>query len=202
MTITPTNIFDLENTVKLAQSCGAKFFSWSPATPFRRGKDLAWKWDPSKATAIFDLEKKVMEEYKGFVVVLPKKAIALCKRLGNCGLGHKNAVLSPSGKIRPCLFLPEGDSTGDLRKESLEKVFRNPIAQFFHDLKEPGQEELCEGCKYRAYCGSCIVRPLKVIEREGRLCVWAKTNRMDDWLTCYKEYPYDPQRPIFVGEQG
>lgn len=196
MSVTSSNIFDLENTIKLARNLGAKYFSWAPIAPFGKGEELAWKWDASKAKAIYDLEMKMIEKYKGFVTVIPKEARFLFEKLGNCGFGYKNVALAPSGKIRPCLFLPETDPISDLKKYPLENVFRNPIFQFFRDLKAPS-EELCKGCKYLAYCGTCIVRPLKAIEREGRLCVWAKTYHIDDWLTRYQKYKFDPQNPNF-----
>nr|MBA4405573.1 hypothetical protein [Nanoarchaeum sp.] len=196
MSVTPDNIFDLENTIKLAKYLGVKYFSWSPIAPFGRGDKLAWSWDPSKAEEIGKLEARMFEEYKGFITVLPEAYQGMIDKIENCGFGFKNIVLSPSGKVRPCLFLPEDDSIGNLRKESLEQIFKNPILKYFRNIKLPSPV-LCSGCKYQEYCRQCIVKPLKAIEREGRLCVWAHTFQIAYWLARFQKYKFDPQRPVF-----
>lgn len=196
MTVTPSNIYDLENTIKLAKSLGAKFFSWSPVVAFGRGTTHAWSWNSSEAMAIHNLEKRMIEEYRDFFTVVSKETEVYFQKLGNCGLGYKNIAVSPSGKVRPCLFLSEAESIGDLRKDSLRNVLSHPLMQFFRNLKMPAEDD-CMGCKYQLVCAGCIVKPLTVIEKEGKLCVWAKTNKIGEWLGRYQKYQFDPEQPIF-----
>lgn len=196
MSATPESIYDLEETVLLAKSLGAEHFSWAPIAPFGRAQEDAWTWRPEEALTIHELEKRVMETYEGFVTVIPREAMGLLEKLGNCGAGYKNLAISPSGKVRPCLFQPETESIGDLRTESLDELFRKPILGLLANLKGPS-EEVCGGCRYWGFCGACAVRALTAIEREGRLCAWGKTQKISRWLSRFEDYPFDPDEPVF-----
>ncbi|MFA4947149.1 MAG: radical SAM protein [Candidatus Krumholzibacteriia bacterium] len=200
MSITPENIFDLENTVIMARDCGAKYFSFAPVLAFGRGKQVAWNWDGEKTQDVFKMEFDVIKKYEGFVTTVPKSSEEIFKKMGNCGMGYKNLVVSPSGKIKACLMLPEESYLGDIRKESLEEIFRKPILRQLREMRSPSDEdgELCHGCRYALYCKGCGLRPLNIFEKEGRICQWGERYRIQDWLPDYRKYPYDQSKPIFT----
>lgn len=197
MTATPETVFKIEETLLLAKKLGARYFGYTPVAPFGRGIDLAWEWKSADAPAISAMEVELAREYAGFLTVVEEHHLNFNGAQVNCGAGHKNLVLSPRGKVRTCLFEAESRSIGDLRNETLEQILRKPVLAYMRDLAKP-QLENCNGCRYQLYCAGCVIRPLAVFPREGRLCYWGHENNVQDWLGVDRSLKYDPERPVFA----
>jgi len=175
MQVTQFNVWSIERTLQLAKKLGARWFGWSPVLPFGRGKAVAWQWDPSLSEQIAKMEKSIRRKYHGFVVDIDDRALSLLDDFGNCGVGYKHAVLSPSGRIRACLFMKEDQSFGEVRSESLRQIFSKDILRILREVKVPRPEE-CHPCKFTAYCAYCPLRAVTVIQRAGITCRWAEQN--------------------------
>ncbi len=195
MTALPTTIFRTEETLLMAKGLGARYFSYSPVTPFGGGKELAWKWNGLDPHEVAEMEADLARKYAGFLTVLDENQ----RKAGseNCGAGHKNVILSPHAKLRTCIVLPEGDSFADLRSETLEEALRKPILEHMRNLETPRVAD-CEGCRYEGYCAGCVVRPLAALAREGRLCRWAHANSAQELLGACESLEYDEREPLFT----
>lgn len=180
MTVDRHNIMELERTVEFAKSLGARFFGYGPISPFGRGKDLAWGWDWRRAEEIAEMEARVLEANRGFIAVIDDPEGRESYEV-NCGAGHKNVVLSPTGSIAHCLFADRSVYLGNLREQSIDEVFSQPIFSFLHSLKEPNLDS-CQDCHYGVYCRGCTLRPLTVFAREGKVCEWATRNDLLPWI--------------------
>ncbi len=196
MQVTAFNFCEMENTLLLARRLGARWFGWSPVLPFGRGRDIAWDWDSSWVLKVAETEQRLREKYPDFIVTIEHEALKMNKDFGNCGLGYRHAVLSPSGKIRPCLFLSEDRFLGDAREEALELIFKHPDLALLKSLHSP-EPEKCAPCKYTNYCAYCSLRPLTVFEREGRWCRWGYENLTKISLLRLDRVNYDASRPMF-----
>ena len=189
MTTTPENIWYLEETCEFARNIGASFFGYNPVSPFGKGWEQAWSWNPEDLLRIAEIEKKVLEKYKGFIGVLDKNQQDTLSH-SNCGVGHKNAVLSPSGKVTFCLMADRRTYLGDLTEQTVEEVFSNPVVPFLRNLPVPSPMD-CSGCRYEHICRNCVLRPLVVMQREGRICRWGKRYRVADFMSLPDEVKFN-----------
>ncbi|MBZ5555503.1 MAG: radical SAM protein [Acidobacteriia bacterium] len=197
MCVTPRNIQDLDSTANFVRSLGVKIFSYAPAIAYGRGKQEAWTWEPSRAKEIQELESSVIEQNRDIIPILPAEELKRAEKdFGSCGIGTKNVALTPSGKIKACLFLAEEEHVGDLSEESLEDVFRKPIFKAFAELRNPSPER-CGGCRYVPFCKGCSVRALTIVEREHQLCRWAVSCGVQNLFRKFSKYENDGIGRIF-----
>lgn len=104
--ISPYNFKELEEIVKLSIENGAYKITWSSVLPFGKGKELAWTKDVQFFKEAQKIERDVYNKYKNFIAYFEQDLWDQINTLVNCGIGHKNVVVSPNGYIRPCLLLP------------------------------------------------------------------------------------------------
>ncbi len=183
MDITPDNFRDIRGTLLLAKKVGAKFFGYNPVIPVGNGKCIKWELKSEDIKEIAEHEIELAREHKGFLTVMPEKTVKELEKIGNCGVGYRTCVLGPTGKIRPCVVMPEEYMTmGDLTKESIEKVFANPLVKYLQNLHAPNKV-LCGKCKSSLYCRNCSVRAIFTNEKLDRHCKWFKRNKLERWVT-------------------
>jgi radical SAM protein with 4Fe4S-binding SPASM domain len=183
MNVTKTNLDEIENTLLLSKQIGAHWFAFTPVLDLGRGKALDPSYSLEQVKYITDLSKRLHEEYEGFIGYLDHDAfVEMFKNEGNCGAGHKVAVLGPTGKVRPCPLLPEDVLTfGDLTKDSVETVFSNPIIPMMSQLKSPNTDT-CSGCLNELYCRYCHTRGIIKLGELQSGCNWGKVNCIKNWL--------------------
>jgi len=182
MNVVKENIPDLENTLLLAKQIGATWFTFVPIVNIGRAKFLE-KLTVEQLSQFSDMSNKLNKEYKSFITTREHDQIVEeHKSEINCGAGYKSAVLGPTGKVRPCLLLPESVLTfGDLTKESVSDVFSNPVVPYLHQLKSPN-EETCSNCNYELICRYCITRGIDSQSIIGSACEWGKVNNTSKWF--------------------
>ena len=173
MVVDEQNFDDLENTLLLAKSLGAKVFSYSPLLPLGRGKDVfSTKWT-MKGADVFQKENYLAERYKGFLGVLSDEAVCDVEGSEGCGAGYRTFAMDPWGNIRPCAtFAPTEVVFGNLRTQSLEEVFGQPAIFAMKQLRAPSPE-FCSGCEHADFCRYCFLRGLHTSE-DVPDCLWRK----------------------------
>ena len=97
-----------------------------------------------------------------------------------CGTGEKSCAMGPTGKIRPCVLLPEEYVVfGDLRGSSVRDVFNNPLADRFRRIRQPLKQE-CDPCRFAYTCQPCIARGMMIGRRLNGGCKWIHENGIAD----------------------
>ena len=180
MTLTPDNWKEIEPTLLLAESIGARWFGWAPAMPFGRGCGVEWDLTVEEMEELAGKELELIKSHEGFVPVMPKVSSYLPDSW-NCGIGWKNVVMGPSGLVRPCLLLPESSCTvGDLKTESIREAFDKDIILGLRELPLPSAE-LCGECTLGAYCTTCPVRAMTKTDTSVH-CSWAEASGADELM--------------------
>ncbi|MDD5371361.1 MAG: radical SAM protein [Anaerolineaceae bacterium] len=136
MNVVKGNVHDIEKTLIFAKELGVTWFTFVPIVHVGRAKNLQ-KLTVEQLSHFIDSSIRLKQEYKSFIGAREHDQIVEeHKNEINCGMGYKAAVLGPTGRVRPCLLLPESALTiGDLTKESVSDVFSNPVVIFLNQLK-------------------------------------------------------------------
>jgi len=197
MTTATYNIDDLEATLELAASLGVNDFTATPVHAFGRGKQVAWgEVDEAQAVGyIYRALQRHPEVFHPIEIVFPE----LNDRLGNCGIGTKNIMVSPTGKLRACLYYAESEYVGDLRTQTLTEVFRSDAFRALATLRAPSPTT-CAGCRYETFCHNCIAKAMTVLEKEKRLCRWAYSTSFLSAHSRFRRLRYEAVDPIFRGQ--
>lgn len=191
MNLTEDNVHDIENTLLLAKSLGATWFSFSPVLDIGRGKDMDLVFTVEQLQWMGTLVEQLHEKYGDFFRYVDSETVRARQNIPNCGAGHRTAVMGPTGKVRPCLLLPEEYLViGDLTVQSVEDVFSNPVTTYLHNLVSPNAET-CKDCNWALYCRYCITRAILTQEKSESLCPWIQKNQLGKWITL-KRSPSTP----------
>lgn len=175
MSVTRDNFFDIEDTLKLSRSLGARIFGLTSVMDVGRGEGLDTANMPvqseEEARKYVEYEKRVLETHKDFIHFVTedqKKGLAAM----NCGVLHRSVVLGPDGELRPCVMFG-GDviKIGNIYKQSFEEIFGGPLGTVFSKLHGP-KPELCGDCAHTGYCGHCVLKGVKMAKK-GK-CRWAE----------------------------
>src|SRR6266508_4345161 len=171
MVVDERNFYDLENTLLLAKSLGARAFSYSPLLPLGRGKEMfrtTWKIPGEE---VFAKESEIAERYKGFLGVLSEEAACEVEGEDGCGAGYRTFAMDPWGNVRPCpTFGVQELVFGNLLKQSLEEVFSHPAVFAMQKLRAPSPA-FCSECSHSQFCRYCSLRGLHASEDEPA-CKW------------------------------
>lgn len=179
MDVTANNRNLIEETLILAKELGARSFGYNHVLPLGRGKTCS-RMSIQEMKSQIALEKRIIDQYAGFVAVITEEAMAEMKKVGNCGAGHRTHVVGPTGNARPCLMMPEEYLTiGNLLQQSAEEIFSKPIVEFMRKLKAP-DEDSCRGCQKPLFCRHCFIRAIYANEELDEPCAWAKKNKVLD----------------------
>ena len=173
MVVDERNFDDLENTLLLARSLGAKVFSYSPLLPLGRGKDVfstTWKMNGAD---VLRKEYELAERYKGFLGVLSDDAVCEVEGEEGCGAGYRTFAMDPWGNVRPCATFGSQELVfGNLRTQSLEEIFGQPAVFAMKQLRAPSPA-FCSGCRNADFCRYCFLRGLHASANVPD-CAWRK----------------------------
>jgi radical SAM protein with 4Fe4S-binding SPASM domain len=173
MVVDERNFDDIESTLLLARSLGARAFSYSPLLPLGRGKDIFSRTWKMNGMEVFKKEKYLAERYKGFLGVLSEETVCEVEGEEGCGAGYRTFAMDPWGNIRPCATFGSNEVVfGNLRTQSLEEVFGQPAIFAMKQLRAPSPE-FCSGCRHADFCRYCVLRGLHASESVPE-CAWRK----------------------------
>jgi radical SAM protein with 4Fe4S-binding SPASM domain len=173
MVVDERNFDDIEPTLLLAKSLGAKVFSYSPLLPLGRGKNIFNTYWTKNGLEVLKKEKDLAERYKGFLGVLSEEAVCEVEGDEGCGAGYRTFAMDPWGNIRPCATFGADELVfGNLRTQSLEEVFGHPGVFALRNLRAPSPE-FCSGCSHAGFCRYCLLRGLHASEGVPD-CAWRK----------------------------
>jgi radical SAM protein with 4Fe4S-binding SPASM domain len=88
-------------------------------------------------------------------VRVTKKAVPLGEFIGGCGAGRLYCSISPSGDVRPCVFLSL--NVGNLKEQNFKDIWLNAALfnAFRNRLNLKGS---CSKCDFKFICGGCRAR--------------------------------------------
>ena len=170
--VTPFNIEEIENVIKISKSRGAKFFQAGAVLPAGRG-NLSWvitkEQDDYVKGKLDVLSKKYSDD--GFHVAnwSPKPHYEIPSFLKACGAGYRACAISPNGDVRPCL--PISYTFGNITKDSIENIFSSSVVRYLSTLKPPSKE-ICGECEYLYMCKGCPAVGIAVSEIIEKKCNW------------------------------
>ncbi len=181
MAVDERNFADLEKTLLLARSLGARLFSYSPILPFGRGKDIySTKWS-LRGEDVLAREAEIAERYRGFLTVLPKDTVCEIEGEDGCGAGYRTFGMDPWGNIRPCVtFGPRELIFGNLLKQAMEEVFSHRAVFAMTKLRTPSPV-FCGSCPQLGFCRYCCLRGLHASQSEPN-CAWRKQSALAEIL--------------------
>ena len=181
MNVVPENFGEVEQTLLLAKSLGAEWFSFSNVLDIGRGKELELL-SLNEVKQLSDMAERFAKDHSDFFFIPSEETTRYYQRIGNCGAGYRTCIMGPTGNLRPCAMLPEEYLIlGDITKESLRDIFQGEAARFLTTLQAPS-EQLCDGCRFLAYCKGCYIRPVYVKERLNIDCKWAKATGIGRYI--------------------
>ncbi|HKO08811.1 MAG TPA: radical SAM protein [Alphaproteobacteria bacterium] len=173
MVVDERNFHDLENTLLLAKSLGARAFSYSPLLPLGRGREMfrtTWNIPANEVSA---KESEIASRYKGFLGVLSEETVCEVEGEDGCGAGYRTFAMDPWGNVRPCpTFGAQELVFGNLMRQSMEEVFSHPAVFAMRQLRTPSPL-FCSKCRHSDFCRYCSLRGLHASEDEPA-CNWRK----------------------------
>ncbi|HQH72214.1 MAG TPA: radical SAM protein [bacterium] len=174
MCVHESTVDDIEATLLLARSLGARWFSHNTVSPWGRGKSTQWEMSRVQREILLqEFEKLKQEKYADMTTFIPKPALDSIIENG-CGAGFTSFILGARGDIRPCVILDENYLTfGNLFQQSMEEVFNSPTARRWRTLRLPTRD-LCGDCHYQSYCQYCIAKGIMLNESFPEGCRWAR----------------------------
>jgi radical SAM protein with 4Fe4S-binding SPASM domain len=188
MAVDEDNWNQIEETLLLSKSLGAAKFTYSPILPFGRATTSGLSWNTLKYEDVKKMELLLHDKYYDFLHHLPEKENQSLYEQVNCGAGHRNYVMSPSGIVRLCATFDENEGViGNLSAKSPYEIFQNELC-FFSSRVPPPTSEKCGNCIYLGFCQGCALRGLKKAEYIGiENCFWAKDNNVKRWIQTLKQ---------------
>jgi radical SAM protein with 4Fe4S-binding SPASM domain len=78
-----------------------------------------------------------------------------------CSAGRSTARLTPSGRLTPCVAIPE--AVGSLRERPFSELWRSPVLEKLRSIRLEDLPE-CRDCDLRAFCVRC---PGQALVEEG-----------------------------------
>lgn len=182
---TRQNAHQADAVIQLARDLGCATFVHFNFIPVGRGREVAaWDLTPAqRETLLATLNRHLQEGQISIMSTAPqfgracllygpqdglmatghagsgkgKQARVLSKYIGGCGAGRCYCSVQPNGQVTPCVFMPS-DVVGDLRRQSFEQIWRNPLFELLADRDDRGDH--CGVCDFRHFCGGCRARAL------------------------------------------
>ncbi len=173
MNVLPDTLQYVEETLQLAKSLGVDWFAFAQVQQLGRANGLNLQYTEEQGKYLQNLAKRLPSEFPEFVSRHSESTLKALADIGNCGAGYRSVVLSPTGKVRPCVMFPEEVMVmGDLAQQSVHEVFRQEQMNFMHDLRSPGSD--CDQkCPHLNECRGCYARSISVQTRNDSSCSWA-----------------------------
>lgn len=173
-TLMKNNINQLEELIQLAINVGCRVIKFNCVRPDGRASDNANKiiLTPEEYLQTIKKIEFLKDKYKEIISIkaplniYSKEPYDFINELGfGCFAGKESICIDPLGNVRPCSHFPKEFICGNVKEESLLKIW-NKEKEFRNFRKKFGNEE-CEtckvyakcrgGCRYRAYCEGDIL---------------------------------------------
>ncbi len=179
------NAHQADAVIQIAKDLGCTTFVHFNFIPVGRGREVAaWDLTPTqRETLLGTLNRHLQEGQISIMSTAPqfgrvcllygpqdglmatghagsgkgKQARVLSKYIGGCGAGRCYCSVQPNGQVTPCVFMPS-EVVGDLRTQSFEQIWRNPLFELLADRDDRGDH--CGICDFRHFCGGCRARAL------------------------------------------
>jgi radical SAM protein with 4Fe4S-binding SPASM domain len=186
MVVDERNFDDLENTLLLARSLGARAFSYSPLLPLGRGRELFnTVWNRS-GDEVFAREADLAQRYKGFLGVLSEESVCEVEGEEGCGAGYRTFGMDPWGNVRPCATFGAQELVfGNLLTQSMEEVFGHPAVFAMNRLRTPSPA-FCVDCRHFGFCRYCSLRGLHASGSEPD-CAWRSQPELEEVLRLWRD---------------
>ncbi len=183
MCVYENTVDDIEETLKLARSAGARLFSHNTVSPWGRGKKINWDVSRVKQNKLLkEFDKIRQEKYADMMAFIPQSRLDEIEEQG-CGAGFTSFVLGAAGEIRPCVILEESYLTfGNIFHQSMEEITISENARRWRTVQLP-TEEVCGDCKYQSYCKYCIAKGIMLSDDFEGGCRWARHYGVIDWIS-------------------
>lgn len=176
MTITPSNIDELDSLLDLAEREGAAAAHIFFMVPTGRGRGV--EIIPPEIQRSL-LERIASEERSieirptcapqyGRVLMEKRKSH---ERAGGCIAGIRFVFVSRTGDVFPCGYFPV--SAGSIRERSFSEIWRS--SPLLNDLRERKLKGRCGSCDYVRICGGCRARAYALTGDyldEDPACAW------------------------------
>ena len=177
MAVDETNWRQIEQTLLFAKSLGVAKFTYSPIIPMgRANKWTVWRTTNTEDVASF--EKYIVQKYPSFIHTLDGHSLEELLAPGGCGAGSRTFVMNEAGVVRMCATDENYGVIGDLRKQTVDEVFSNPLCAIVDELVFPNSN-LCKDCDYLSLCASCPIKTKRQIKLIGENnCQWLRCNEV------------------------
>jgi MoaA/NifB/PqqE/SkfB family radical SAM enzyme len=151
MTITPHNQHQIVKALMMAHLIGADFtvrpINFSEA--YYRNRKTKGKWDTAALRTDLDAVAKHIIRQKGPIRAAPvisylnrvPEYITTGREKRECSAGTSSFFMDPTGEVYPCLFV--GDSLGNIRSESIDKIWASPTCI---EMRKRIAKRRCPGC--------------------------------------------------------
>ena len=191
MAVTSDNVNDVFALAKQMKDIGVKGFAPAIAVPVGFGQSAGADFNLTHLQVFQDQITSITDNYPRFLTnteeIINTSATDSTGELNRkCDIAKRMAVLSPDGKIRPCLMMDSEWNCGSAVEDGVESVLLSDAFQAAARVEFPPTTS-CEDCLYRTHCASCVCTPLSVAEREGKRCAWWAESGMLEWLSKHTE---------------
>ncbi|WDV47817.1 radical SAM protein [Clostridiaceae bacterium M8S5] len=159
MSVTPENMFDIENTIKVAQENGAKSVAWEVSNTNGRGSSISWGRVSKNNYNNFVRQSKALQiKYHEMITFIPPKCTRLMQQgRDNCGAGWRTYALDPYGNLRACVNANNAMfNLGNVFSEGSD-VFESEIMLELAKVGVP-RYQTCKNCKTFSYCQGCFIK--------------------------------------------
>lgn len=183
MCVYEKTVTDIERTLILSRSLGARWFTHNSVSPWGRGKTAQWEMSRVKHHELMEeFEKIKQEKYADMMTFIPQSMIDQIVEQG-CGAGVTSYIVGANGDVRPCVILGENYLTfGNIFQQSLKQILGSETAIRWRSIKLPNKES-CAGCRYQSYCQYCIAKGIMLSEAFSDGCKWARQYNLVHWIS-------------------
>lgn len=195
MSVTPQNMFDVENTVKMVKEWGVKSFAFETVSGFGRGSEIDWSTvQPEDMRKYMKVANYINRKYLDMLTLVPAK---MCRMMNNreinCGAGWRTFAVNPKGEKRFCVNTPTNMlSLGNFFEEEdakttelISKAAKIPVPTFHQ----------CNKCERYVYCQGCLLKGV-IASNNFDECVWEGKVLNSDCNITTSPYEYTCKKTI------
>lgn len=172
MSITPGNMFDIEQTLLMVKKMGARAFAWDMASGFGRGSDI--NWESVSQQMLLRYEKQSNYLYKKYHEMLTLVPAKMCRKMNNeeinCGAGWRTYAVAPDGRIRTCVNAEVDSINLGNFLEYTDSLFQHEKMRELASIPVPTYHR-CKTCDTYIYCQGCLIKGF-IASKKVEGCSW------------------------------
>ncbi|MBI5805463.1 radical SAM protein [candidate division TA06 bacterium] len=157
----PSNIDDIPNIIKLAESYGIKYLRFCTFVPFGRGQHEAVKSQYFLSHQDFKRFLKMTGEYPHLNLMidpvsgpLPPDFTFNCRNEDGCPAGKDILYITANGDVYPCTALwGDGFKVDSLRSRTLKDIYHSPALTKVGSHSKSKIKGACRACDNFSACG-------------------------------------------------